>query len=105
VADPMIEAYLSAEVGKKADIIVVDTQRSHLAPTMSLVSSWLHNGQAGDIESTIVNGKFLRRERKVLTLDEERLIKVADTIGRRACNQLLERYPTAPFPTRLAPPL
>ena len=76
----------SLEVGKKADIIVVDTQRSHLVPTMRIVSSWLHNGQAGDIESTIVDGKFLMRDRKVLTLDEESLIKEADTIGRRACS-------------------
>jgi 5-methylthioadenosine/S-adenosylhomocysteine deaminase len=95
----------SLEVGKKADMIVVDTQRSHLVPTMRIVSAWLHNGQPGDVESVLVNGKFIMRDRKVLTLDEDTLIKEADKIGRRAWSRLLERYPTAPFPTRVAPEL
>lgn len=95
----------SLEVGKKADLIVVDTQRSHLVPTMRIVSCWLHNGQAGDVEAMMVDGKFLMRDRQVLTLDEASLVKEADKIGRRAWNQLLQRYPSAPFPTRVAPPL
>ena len=93
------------EVGKKADLIVVDTQRSHLVPTLRIVSAWLHNGQPGDIEAMMVDGKFLMRDRKVLTLDEASLIQEAEKIGRRAWNQLLKRYPSAPFPTRVAPAL
>ncbi len=99
------EAIGSLEVGKKADLLVVDTQRAHLVPTMRIVSSWIHNGQPGDIEAVMVDGKFLMRDRKVLTIDEDTIIKEADKIGRRVWNQLLERYPTAPFPTRVAPPL
>jgi 5-methylthioadenosine/S-adenosylhomocysteine deaminase len=95
----------SLEVGKKADLIVVDTQRSHLVPTLRIVSAWLHNGQPGDIEAMMVDGKFLMRDRKVLTLDEASLIQTAEKIGRRAWNQLLKRYPSAPFPTRVAPDL
>jgi cytosine/adenosine deaminase-related metal-dependent hydrolase len=95
----------SLEVGKKADLIVVDTQRSHLVPTMRIVSAWLHNGQASDIEAVMVNGTFLMRDRRILTVDEGSIIHEADKIGRRAWNQLLERYPTAPFPTRVAPRL
>ena len=93
----------SLEVDKKADLIVVNTQRAHLVPTMRIVSSWIHNGQAGDIESVMVNGNFLMRDYEVLTIDEAALVKKADEIGRRAWNQLLERYPSAPFPTRVAP--
>ena len=93
----------SLEVGKKADLIVVNTQRAHLAPTMRIVSSWIHNGQGGDIESVMVNGAFLMRDHQVLTIDEQALVKQADEIGRRAWHQLLEQYPSAPFPTRVAP--
>jgi cytosine/adenosine deaminase-related metal-dependent hydrolase len=95
----------SLEVGKKADLIVVNTQRAHLAPTMRIVSSWIHNGQGSDIESVMVNGAFLMRDHQVLTIDEQALVKQADEIGRRAWHQLLEQYPSAPFPTRVAPPL
>lgn len=95
----------SLEVGKKADLIVVDTQRAHLVPTMRIVSAWIHNGQAGDIEASMVDGNFIMRDRQVLTMDEGAIIKAADEIGRRAWNRLLARYPSAPFPTRVAPPL
>ena len=93
----------SLEVGKKADLIVLDTQRSHLVPTMRIVSSWIHNGQAGDIESLMVHGEFVMQDRQVLALDEPSLVREADHIGRRAWNQLLAQYPSASFPTRVAP--
>ncbi|MGE3537206.1 MAG: amidohydrolase family protein [Candidatus Tectimicrobiota bacterium] len=95
----------SLEVGKKADLIVVNTQRAHLVPTLRIVSAWLHNGQAGDIETVMVNGTFLMRDHTVLSLDEAGIIREAEHIGRRVWNELLERYPSAPFPTRVAPRL
>jgi 5-methylthioadenosine/S-adenosylhomocysteine deaminase len=52
----------SLEVGKKADILVLDTQRAHLVPAGRILSAWLHNGQASDIESMMVDGRFLMRE-------------------------------------------
>ena len=41
----------SLEVGKKADILVLDTRRPHLVPAGRIVSAWIHNGQPSDIES------------------------------------------------------
>ena len=95
----------SLEVGKKADLIVVDTQRAHLVPTMRIVSAWIHNGQPGDIEAMMVDGKFLMRDRQVLTLDAARIIQEAEKIGRRAWHQRSNGIPAAPFPTRVAPAL
>jgi len=92
-------------VGKKADLLVLNTQQAHLVPTLRIVSGWIHNGQAADIEAVMVNGRFLMRDRTVLTMDEARIVQEAERIGRRAWNQLLERYPSAPFPTRVAPRL
>ena len=60
----------SLEVGKKADLIVLDTQRAHLVPAGRIVSAWIHNGQPSDIESSMVDGQFIMRNRKVLTMDE-----------------------------------
>ena len=61
----------SLEVGKKADLIVLDTQRAHLVPAGRIVSAWIHNGQPSDIESVMVDGQFIMRNRKVLTMDED----------------------------------
>jgi 5-methylthioadenosine/S-adenosylhomocysteine deaminase len=71
------------EVGRKADLLVVDTLRAHLVPAGRIVSAWIHNGQPSDIESMMVDGQFIMRNRKVLTMDEESVIAEADKVGRR----------------------
>jgi 5-methylthioadenosine/S-adenosylhomocysteine deaminase len=78
----------SLEVGKKADLVVLDTQRAHLVPAMRIVSAWIHNGQPSDIESVMVDGQFVMRNRKVLTMDEASVIAEADKVGRRIWTQV-----------------
>ena len=78
----------SLEVGKKADLIVVDTQRAHLVPAGRIVSAWIHNGQPSDIESVMIDGQFVMRNRKVLTMDEDRIVAEADKVGRRIWKQV-----------------
>jgi len=83
----------SLEVGKKADLIVLDTQRAHLVPAGRIVSAWIHNGQPSDIESSMVDGHFVMRNRKVLTMDEDSIIAEANKVGRRIWNRVLEAGP------------
>ena len=78
----------SLEVGKKADLIVLDTLRAHLVPAGRIVSAWIHNGQPSDIESVMVDGQFVMRNRKVLTMDEDSIIAEADKVGRRIWDQV-----------------
>jgi 5-methylthioadenosine/S-adenosylhomocysteine deaminase len=78
----------SLEVGKKADLLVVDTQRAHLVPAGRIVSAWIHNGQPSDIESVMVDGRFIMRNRKVLTMDEDSIVAEADKVGRRIWRQV-----------------
>ena len=89
------------ETGKKADLFVVNTLRAHLVPTTRIVSGFVHNGQPGDIEAVMVGGAFVMRDGRVLTVDEEAVVREADRIGRRAWAQMLERYPTLPLPFAL----
>lgn len=85
----------SIAVGKKADLIVVDTLGAHLVPYGRIVSSLIHNGQPSDIESTMVDGRFVMRDRKVLTMDEAATIAEADKVGRRVWNQVRAAGPIA----------
>ena len=78
----------SLEVGKKADLLVVDTQRAHLVPAGRIVSAWIHNGQPSDIESVIVDGEFVMRNRKIVTMDEAGIVAEADKVGRRIWKQV-----------------
>jgi 5-methylthioadenosine/S-adenosylhomocysteine deaminase len=95
----------SLEVGKKADLIVLDARRPHLVPALRIVSGWIHNGQAGDVESVMVDGRWLMRDRKVMTIDETDVVTRAEEIGRRVWRQLVEHYPNVPFPITLPPPV
>jgi cytosine/adenosine deaminase-related metal-dependent hydrolase len=93
----------SLEVGKKADLFVVNTRRPNLVPTLRIVSAFIHNGQPGDIESVMVDGRWLMRDGKVLTMDEADIVSRAQEIGLRAWHELVQRYPDVPFPIRLPP--
>lgn len=91
----------SLEVGKKADLAVVDARRPHLVPNVRIVSAFIHNGQAGDVESVMVDGRWLMRDRRVLTIDEADVVARAEALGQRVWRQLVEKYPDVPFPIRL----
>jgi len=91
----------SLEIGKKADLIVLDARRPHLVPALRIVSAWIHNGQASDVESVMVDGRWLMRDRKVLTIDEADVVTRAEAIGRRVWRELVDRHPNVPFPIRL----
>jgi cytosine/adenosine deaminase-related metal-dependent hydrolase len=73
----------SLDIGKIADLIVLDTQRAHLVPCGRILSAWIHSGQPSDIESVMVDGAFVMRGRKVLTMDESALLAEADKVGKR----------------------
>ncbi len=89
----------SLEVGKKADLIVLDTRRAHLVPAGRILSAWIHNGQPSDIESSMVDGQFIMRNRKVLTMDEDAIVAEADKVGRRIWGKVLQAGPL-PLPGR-----
>lgn len=78
------------EVGKKADLFVVDTRRPHLVPAGRILSAIVHCGHPGDIESVMVDGRFLMRERTVLTMDEEAIVLEAEAVGERIWRRVLE---------------
>ena len=60
----------SIEIGKRADIIIVDFQKPHLYPRTDIISHLVYSVKASDVDTTIVDGKILMRNKKVLTLDE-----------------------------------
>jgi cytosine/adenosine deaminase-related metal-dependent hydrolase len=84
------------EVGRKADLIVLNTKQAHLVPSGRILSAWLHNGQPSDIESTMVDGEFIMRDHKILSVDEASLIAEADKVGQRIWSQVQQANPVVP---------
>jgi len=65
----------SLEIGKRADIVIVDFQKPHLYPRTEIISHLVYSVKASDVDTTIVDGKILMRNRKVLTLNEPAALK------------------------------
>ena len=67
----------SLEAGKRADLIIVSMSKARQTPLFDPVSQIVYASRGDDVETTIVNGKILMRDRKVLTLDEARVLSEA----------------------------
>ena len=67
----------SIEIGKKADIILVDMNQPHLIPVNRYVPKLVYSANGSDVKTTIIDGKVVMVDRKVLTMDEEKIMKDA----------------------------
>ena len=70
------------EVGKKADLILVDINKPHFAPWNNTVSDLVYSAQGSDVKTTIVNGKVLMKNYEVLTMDVEKIMAETSRIAR-----------------------
>jgi 5-methylthioadenosine/S-adenosylhomocysteine deaminase len=82
----------------RADLIMVRLGRAHLVPLMRPVSTFIHQGQASDVDSVMVDGAWVMREGRILTLDEDDIVAQADRIGRAAWARLRAQRPELPWP-------
>jgi len=67
----------SLEIGKKADVIIIDTHKPHLVPVYNPVSHIVYAAQGSDVQDVIVNGRILIKDRKFLAFDLEDIIEKA----------------------------
>lgn len=71
----------SLEVGKQADVIIIDTAKPHLTPMYDEVSHIVYAVNGSDVRDVVVAGKVCVRNRELLTLD---LAAVLGTVSRIA---------------------
>jgi 5-methylthioadenosine/S-adenosylhomocysteine deaminase len=71
----------SIEIGKKADLIVIDTRKPHLTPMYHPVSHLVYAVGGGDVSATIVAGRLLMKDRRLMHLDLEEIMAEARQIA------------------------
>jgi len=64
----------SLEVGKKADVVVVDLERPHLQPVYNVVSQLVYAAGGADVRDVIIDGKIVMKDRHLLTLNEKEIL-------------------------------
>ena len=67
----------SVEIGKQADIILIDNNSSNMLPGGRAVPKILYSAKGSDVVTSIVDGKILMEDRVVLTMDEAAVIRRA----------------------------
>lgn len=61
------------EVGKKADLIIVNIHEPHIRPNQNLLNAVVMCANGNDVIHTIIDGKVVMKNRVVITLDEEKI--------------------------------
>jgi len=86
----------SLEVGKRADMIVVDQTQLHNSPGFKrdpngIYAQLVYASKSTDVTDVMVNGNWLMRDRKMTYRDEENLLEQADIYARKIDEFLITR--------------
>ena len=85
--------------GMKADLTFVDLNAPAMRPVIRLVSNLVHYGHPGLVHSVMVDGAFVMRDRKVLTVDEEALLAEAQAVTESVWRRMIAANPDIAPPT------
>ena len=83
----------SIEVGKKADLILVDMRKPHLYPYNMIPSRMAYFAHGSDVDTVIVDGEILMENRVVKTVNEDDVLDNAQT----EAEAILSRTGTSKF--------
>lgn len=70
----------SLEIGKKADMAILNLNTPSLTPRNNLIAGLSYSANGSEVETVIIDGKVTMENRKVLTLDEELVYKKVNEI-------------------------
>jgi len=78
----------SLEVGKRADIAVVDFDGLHQTPFYNVYSHLVYATKASDVRTVIINGRVVMLDRRLLTLNENAIKKDANAYRKKIIDSL-----------------
>lgn len=73
------------ESGKKADLAIIDLQTPSMQPNNNPIAALSYSASGAEVDTVIINGEVTMEHRKVLTMDEERILyenrKIMERMG------------------------
>jgi len=82
----------SLEVGKKADVVLVDLDTPLAMPVHKVPSALIYNAGSRDVDTVIVDGRILMKDKQILVVDEKAILAKA----RKVCGDLFARAGVKP---------
>jgi 5-methylthioadenosine/S-adenosylhomocysteine deaminase len=83
----------SLEPGKLADVIVIDTSGSHMIPLYDVYSALVYSASPRDVRTTIIHGRIVMEDRRILTVDAAEVRSRMRTIARTITDRIAAGLP------------
>ncbi len=80
----------SLEVGKKADIILIETRLPNVIPIYNVYSAIVYSLLGNEVTDVIINGKIIMQNNKILNVDEKQIMKDVENIATKINNEIRE---------------
>ncbi len=71
----------SLEAGKKADVIIIDLEKAHARPLYNIYSHIVYSMKGSDVETVIVDGKIVMKNRDFINIQEDVLYGKVDSLA------------------------
>jgi 5-methylthioadenosine/S-adenosylhomocysteine deaminase len=72
----------SLEAGKKADLVLITLDEPNAVPMYDVYAQIAYSLKASDVETVVIGGRAVMRDRKLLTVDEARVLEKAREYGK-----------------------
>lgn len=87
----------SLEVGKKADIILLDLKVPHMTPiiyrpVLNVAPNIVYSARGDEVTDVIVNGSLIVKNRVCLTMDEAKVIEEAQIVATEICEEAADGF-------------
>ena len=81
----------SLEIGKRADIVIVDFDRPNQTPLYNLYSHLVYSTKADSVDSVMIEGRWVMRGKRLLTLNESAIKKAANAYHNKVIESFKQR--------------
>ena len=71
------------EVGKKADMIFIKTDKIHLCPDNDVCTNIVYSANGADVDSVMIDGNLVMQNRKMINLNEKEVMRQVKKIAKR----------------------
>jgi len=81
----------SIEIGKDADLAILDFKKPHLYPLYNEVSHLVYSATAADVDTVLIKGRIVMENREIKTIDTHKLLEMAEKTKESLLERLAEK--------------
>ena len=71
------------EIGKTADIIILDLENEINQPINDIISNIVYNVKGNNVNTTIINGKIVMEDKKIIGINEQQIFENYQKIAKK----------------------